>query len=225
MHQLDWSADRPITPGDLWRLNRIRDRSGTPPTFVASHIVSQTCSQTISKQLPDRPVFAPVPVEEAARFATEPLPAIGADPDAILDEFARSIGPYPFGNGHPRFWGWVNSPPAVMGIFADAARGRDESERCRRQSRRRSRRAAGDPLVRRDARVALNRHGHPRERRIDGEPDGARRGPTCEGRLRRTRAADCNRATSGSSSTCPKKDMAAFARPWRCSASAQSRCA
>jgi aromatic-L-amino-acid decarboxylase len=71
------------------------------------------------EQLEGRPVFAPVPVDEAARVASEPLPTNGSDPDAILDEFARSIGPYPFGNGHPRFWGWINSPPAVMGIFAD----------------------------------------------------------------------------------------------------------
>lgn len=69
--------------------------------------------------VPARPVFAPVPVDEATRFATEPVPVSGSEPDAILDEFARSIAPYPFGNGHPRFWGWVNSPPAVMGIFAD----------------------------------------------------------------------------------------------------------
>src|SRR4029453_61059 len=70
--------------------------------------------------LPDRPVFAPVPVDVAARFAADSLPAGGSEPDAILDEFARSIGPSPFGNGHPRFWAWVNSPPAVIGIFADA---------------------------------------------------------------------------------------------------------
>src|SRR5215468_341432 len=72
------------------------------------------------EQLDGRPVFAPVPLDEAARAAAEPPPGNGCEPDAILDEFARSIGPYPFGNGHPRFWGWVNSPPAVMGIFADA---------------------------------------------------------------------------------------------------------
>ena len=70
--------------------------------------------------LPDRPVFTPVPVDAAARLAAEALPATGSEPNAILDEFARSIGPYPFGNGHPRFWAWVNSPPSVMGIFADA---------------------------------------------------------------------------------------------------------
>jgi len=72
------------------------------------------------EQLPQRPVFAPVPIDAAARFADEPVPAHGTDPDAILDEFAEAISPYPFGNGHPRFWAWVNSPPAVMGIFADA---------------------------------------------------------------------------------------------------------
>ena len=71
------------------------------------------------EQLETRPVFAPLPVDEAARAASDPLPANGSEPDVILDEFARSIGPYPFGNGHPRFWGWINSPPAVMGIFAD----------------------------------------------------------------------------------------------------------
>src|SRR6266571_4168098 len=72
------------------------------------------------EQLPSRPVFAPVPPDAAAHFAGDPAPAEGADPDAILDEFRETIAAYPFGNGHPRFWAWVNSPPAVMGIFADA---------------------------------------------------------------------------------------------------------
>jgi glutamate/tyrosine decarboxylase-like PLP-dependent enzyme len=30
------------------------------------------------------------------------------------------VEPYPFGNGHPRFYGWVNSPPSVIGVFAEA---------------------------------------------------------------------------------------------------------
>jgi len=72
------------------------------------------------EEIPKKPVFAPVPPDAAVRFATEPPPVDGMAPDAILDEFAQSISPFPFGNGHPRFWAWVNSPPAVMGIFADA---------------------------------------------------------------------------------------------------------
>lgn len=34
--------------------------------------------------------------------------------------FTRDIAPYPFGNGHPRFYGWVNPPPSIMGIFGAA---------------------------------------------------------------------------------------------------------
>ena len=67
-----------------------------------------------------RPVFTPVPPDHAARFPSEPTPSAGASPDAILDEFERAVARYPFGNGHPRFWGWINSPPAVIGVFADA---------------------------------------------------------------------------------------------------------
>ena len=28
--------------------------------------------------------------------------------------------PHPFGNGHPRFFGWVNGPPVVLGVLAEA---------------------------------------------------------------------------------------------------------
>ena len=27
--------------------------------------------------------------------------------------------PHPMGNGHPRFFGWVNSPPAPIGVLAE----------------------------------------------------------------------------------------------------------
>jgi aromatic-L-amino-acid/L-tryptophan decarboxylase len=70
--------------------------------------------------LPERPVFQPCPPDLIDGFAHGPLPQAGADVDALLDEFASKIASFPFGNGHPRFFGWVNSPPAVIGIFADA---------------------------------------------------------------------------------------------------------
>jgi len=70
--------------------------------------------------LRSEPVFRPFPPELAAKFLNSTLPEHGLQADEILDRFACEIGPYPFGNGHPRFYGWVNSPPAVMGIFADA---------------------------------------------------------------------------------------------------------
>jgi len=77
----------------------------------------------IAKHLTDldhEPAFTPVPRDAAERALAAPAPVASESADAILREFSDTIEPYPFGNGHPRFWGWVNSPPAVMGIFADA---------------------------------------------------------------------------------------------------------
>jgi aromatic-L-amino-acid decarboxylase len=81
---------------------------------VVDLIADHLCS------LQGRPVFAPVPPELATAFLQDPAPQSGRDPDDILDLFQTMVEPYPFGNGHPRFFGWVNSPPTVMGIFADA---------------------------------------------------------------------------------------------------------
>ena len=72
------------------------------------------------EDLPDRPVFRPVPEGLAHQFLSTPAPVDGADPDEILAEFRDTVTPYPFGNGHPRFWGWVNSPPVVIGALAEA---------------------------------------------------------------------------------------------------------
>ena len=46
--------------------------------------------------------------------------AAGVSPEAVLERVRAAVLPHAMGNGHPRFWGWVNSPPAVMGVFADA---------------------------------------------------------------------------------------------------------
>src|SRR5476651_270291 len=70
--------------------------------------------------LPEEPVFRPVPPDLSTAFLSTPAPQDPVSPDEILRLFQETIEPYPFGNGHPRFWGWVNSPPAVMGVFADA---------------------------------------------------------------------------------------------------------
>jgi glutamate/tyrosine decarboxylase-like PLP-dependent enzyme len=70
--------------------------------------------------LPEKPVFRPFPQELAREMLDTPAPEEGQDGEALLEEFRSQIAPYPFGNGHPRFYGWVNSPPAVIGVFAEA---------------------------------------------------------------------------------------------------------
>src|SRR5262245_26473575 len=70
--------------------------------------------------LPDRPVFRPCPADLIASFTDGPPPQGGEGVDALLDEFASKVAAFPFGNGHPRFFGWVNSPPTIIGVFAEA---------------------------------------------------------------------------------------------------------
>jgi aromatic-L-amino-acid/L-tryptophan decarboxylase len=93
-----------------WSADDIRRVGHRVVELVAHHLTS----------LPERPVFQPFPPELAQRFLDAAWPAAGQEPEDILAEFARDVEPYPFGNGHPRFYGWVNSPPAVMGVFAEA---------------------------------------------------------------------------------------------------------
>jgi glutamate/tyrosine decarboxylase-like PLP-dependent enzyme len=93
-----------------WSADEIRRVGYLVVDLIAEHLAA----------LPDEPVFRPVPRDLQEQFLSSTPPAQGAAPDDILREFRETVEPFPFGNGHPRFWGWVNSPPAVMGIFADA---------------------------------------------------------------------------------------------------------
>jgi len=69
--------------------------------------------------LRDRSVFTPMTAAERTALLEQSLPADGRPPRAILELFRDAIAPYPMGNGHPRFFGWVNPPPAPIGIVAD----------------------------------------------------------------------------------------------------------
>lgn len=66
----------------------------------------------------DRPVWqAP---DAAARSAlTEPAPRSGAGLDEVYETFKQHILPFPTGNTHPRFWGWVQGTGTVAGVFGD----------------------------------------------------------------------------------------------------------
>jgi glutamate/tyrosine decarboxylase-like PLP-dependent enzyme len=93
-----------------WTADEIRRVGRVVVDLIADHFES----------LPREPVFRPVPPELAQRLLATPAPDNPVSPDDVLRAFADTIEPYPFGNGHPRFWGWVNSPPAMMGVFAEA---------------------------------------------------------------------------------------------------------
>jgi glutamate/tyrosine decarboxylase-like PLP-dependent enzyme len=69
--------------------------------------------------LPDRPCRAPVPTAVRDALMHEPPPEQGMAPDDVLSALASTAFAYPMGNGSPRFFGWINSPPAPMGIIGE----------------------------------------------------------------------------------------------------------
>jgi glutamate/tyrosine decarboxylase-like PLP-dependent enzyme len=100
----------PIPPGWDWSEEDVRQLGHRCAEIIVEYLSG----------LPRRPVFQPYPGELVEALGRERLPADGAPVDAVLDDFLRRVAPYPFGNGHPRFFAWVNSPPHVLGVFAEA---------------------------------------------------------------------------------------------------------
>jgi aromatic-L-amino-acid decarboxylase len=101
------SADTTIHP---WTADEIRALGYQVVDVIVRHLT----------ELPARPVFRAVPPDVQQRFLEGPLPEDGLPASDVVAEFEEHIEPYPFGNGHPGFFGWVNSPPAVIGVFAEA---------------------------------------------------------------------------------------------------------
>ncbi|HEY7356672.1 MAG TPA: aminotransferase class V-fold PLP-dependent enzyme [Ktedonobacterales bacterium] len=106
----DFAEADPLALGWEWSAEEIRRFGYQVVNLIADHLT----------QLPERPVWQPYPVEQAEALLGAPAPQSGQEADVLLEEFAGQVAPYPFGNGHPRFYAWVNSPPTVVGVFAEA---------------------------------------------------------------------------------------------------------
>jgi len=66
----------------------------------------------------DRPVWHPISAEAKAHFDNS-LPLDPQSPQEVYQEFLDNVLPYPVGNIHPRFWGWVFGTGTVMGALAE----------------------------------------------------------------------------------------------------------
>ena len=69
--------------------------------------------------LPRRPVFQRMEESERQALMNMAMPAAPLSGDEILRLLAERILPHPMGNGHPRFFGWVNSPPAMLAVITE----------------------------------------------------------------------------------------------------------
>src|SRR5215471_1576168 len=68
--------------------------------------------------LRERPAWQPMPPEIREQLA-QPLPLMGRDAESVYEEFLEEVLPYPNGNLHPRFWGWVQGTGTPLAMLAD----------------------------------------------------------------------------------------------------------
>ena len=66
----------------------------------------------------ERAVWQPIPAEVKAQFK-QPAPAEAEGAAQAYAEFKEQILPYPLGNIHPRFWGWVIGTGTPLGVLAE----------------------------------------------------------------------------------------------------------
>jgi len=66
----------------------------------------------------DRPAWQPIP-ERVRASLRAPLPQEPSDPERVYEEFRRDLLPYPLGNIHPRFWGWVIGTGTPLGALSE----------------------------------------------------------------------------------------------------------
>jgi glutamate/tyrosine decarboxylase-like PLP-dependent enzyme len=90
-----------------------------PETFRQMSLAAVDLAQDHLGGMRERAVYRPLKPDERRALLEQPLADDGRDPRAILELFRDAVLPHPMGNGHPRFFGWVNSPPAPIGAVAD----------------------------------------------------------------------------------------------------------
>lgn len=66
----------------------------------------------------ERPVWQPTSAEARSAFA-EPAPRTGAGAEQAYEDFLQHVRPFPMGNIHPRFWGWVIGTGSLNGAFVE----------------------------------------------------------------------------------------------------------
>ena len=68
--------------------------------------------------LSEQPTWRPIPGEVRAALS-EPVPRRGQGAEAAYRDFVTQVLPYPNGNLHPRYWGWVQGNGTPLGMMAD----------------------------------------------------------------------------------------------------------
>lgn len=96
----------------------MHDPSDWPTFRAAAHRALDRAFDALER-VGDGPVWTEPPVGVRERFE-KPMPQEPRAFDDVVRDFERDILPYPVGNQHPRFFGWVHGTAAPGGAVAEA---------------------------------------------------------------------------------------------------------
>jgi aromatic-L-amino-acid decarboxylase len=88
---------------------------------LASDVAAEAMEAAMAylQQVDSGPVWRPIDRRDREWLVNQPLPEQSRSlPDLIGDINAHVLA-YPMGNGHRRFFGWVNSPPSAAGVAVE----------------------------------------------------------------------------------------------------------
>jgi len=71
------------------------------------------------ESLTDKQVDRVMPETARRQLLDQPLPETGLSADEVIDYLRDHVMPWPLPTGHERSYGWINSPPAPIGILAN----------------------------------------------------------------------------------------------------------
>ncbi|HEX8697918.1 MAG TPA: pyridoxal-dependent decarboxylase [Myxococcaceae bacterium] len=69
--------------------------------------------------LREQPAWRQVPEAQKAHLLDEPVPRLPQGEQAVYEQFRQEVLPYPNGNLHPRFFGWVQGNGMPLAMLAD----------------------------------------------------------------------------------------------------------
>lgn len=69
--------------------------------------------------LREQPAWQQLPEAQKAHLLDEPVPRLPQGEEAVYEQFRREVLPYPNGNLHPRFFGWVQGNGMPLAMLAD----------------------------------------------------------------------------------------------------------
>ncbi|MFI9270898.1 pyridoxal phosphate-dependent decarboxylase family protein [Kitasatospora sp. NPDC052896] len=90
------------------------------PFRAAAHLAADLVADYLAA-VPERPVWQPMDPAARRALLDAPLPRDGRGLAELVEAIGAGVLTAPMGNGHPRFFGWVNSAPAPAGVLATLA--------------------------------------------------------------------------------------------------------